>query len=336
MHRLARPSVMSLRGNFRIGSGPALAALTDEQEAIEVVGVRSFLASTSLPAAGCPANGGAFSPGLGFSRPGHRVNPSVRFGPSAIAGSPGSGGPVARQSLRALLSSYLARASSPTAPGRPGMQHRSGPQVGEDGQYPAVLVGRLMQAELVEDAGHVAFHRGHGDRELASDTDFGAALGHLGQHLPLAGPGCRGAVSVCGPTSRATTSGSSADSPAATRRTASANMRRSSTFPSAGSRPLECRRRPSRTHSCPQGTEILPEPVGARVRTPRCLRVARGRCASSWPGTSGHHASPESVAGAGRLARAEELTGHSISVYVPVAAASHNLCPTPNARHHLA
>jgi Uncharacterised protein family (UPF0014) len=40
--------------------------------------------------------------------------------------------------------------------------------------------------ELVEDSGHVALHGGHGDRELAHDTDVGAALGDLRQHLPLA------------------------------------------------------------------------------------------------------------------------------------------------------
>ena len=34
------------------------------------------------------------------------------------------------------------------------MADRSGPQEGEYGKDPAMQVGRLMQAELVEDAGH--------------------------------------------------------------------------------------------------------------------------------------------------------------------------------------
>jgi CheY-like chemotaxis protein len=42
-------------------------------------------------------------------------------------------------------------------------QPTSGPQVGQHGEDPAMRLGRGMQAELVEDAGHVALDGGHGD-----------------------------------------------------------------------------------------------------------------------------------------------------------------------------
>lgn len=181
----------------------------------------------------------------------------------------------------------------------------------------------------------MALHRGHGDRELAADTGVGAALGDLGHRLPLArGQVVEGAGFRLRPISRATTSGSSADSPAATPRTVSANVCRSPTFLQQVADALSAVGDQVEHITVLKELRYCRNPVGACIRTPRCLRRARGRFASSWPGTAGHHASPESVARAGHRARAEEPTGHSIAVYVPVAAASHSLCPTANARHH--
>jgi hypothetical protein len=94
-----------------------------------------------------------------------------------------------------------------------------------------VRLGRLVQPELVEDAGHVPLDGGHGDDQFARDAGVGEALGDQRQDLPLA----RGQVVErlafrWRPTSRATTSGSSTDPPSAMRRTASANIPMSPTF----------------------------------------------------------------------------------------------------------
>src|SRR4029450_11549982 len=61
----------------------------------------------------------------------------------------------------------------------------SGAEEGEDGQYPAVLVGRLGQAQLLEDLGDVGLHGAFGDEQPGGDGPVGQALGDQPQHLPL-------------------------------------------------------------------------------------------------------------------------------------------------------
>ena len=67
----------------------------------------------------------------------------------------------------------------------------SGPEVGEDGENPAVLsvVGR--QAELGEDVADVFFHRAGGEHQPPRDGCVGMALGHQCQELPFARGQCR-------------------------------------------------------------------------------------------------------------------------------------------------
>ena len=48
-----------------------------------------------------------------------------------------------------------------------------------------MLVGRVVQAELVEDASHVPFHGGYRDHQFVRDARIGAALGDQLQNLPL-------------------------------------------------------------------------------------------------------------------------------------------------------
>jgi hypothetical protein len=49
-----------------------------------------------------------------------------------------------------------------------------------------MLIGRLMKAELIEDAGHVPLDSGHGDDQLVGDADIGTTFGDQRQDLPLA------------------------------------------------------------------------------------------------------------------------------------------------------
>jgi hypothetical protein len=94
-----------------------------------------------------------------------------------------------------------------------------------------MLIARLMEAELLEYAGHVAFDGGYCHHQFARDAVIGAALRDQRQHLTFAR---RQRVERAGlplaADQRATTSGSSTDPPLATRRTASVNMLRSPTF----------------------------------------------------------------------------------------------------------
>ena len=73
-----------------------------------------------------------------------------------------------------------------------------------------MLIARLMEAELLEYAGHVAFHGGYRHHQLARDAVIGAALRDQRQHLPLRGVSASSGLACrLRPTSRATTSGSS-------------------------------------------------------------------------------------------------------------------------------
>ena len=40
-----------------------------------------------------------------------------------------------------------------------------------------MLIRGLMKAELIEDAGHVPFHGGHGDHQFVRDAGIGTPLG---------------------------------------------------------------------------------------------------------------------------------------------------------------
>src|SRR5580693_6119934 len=62
----------------------------------------------------------------------------------------------------------------------------SGLQVREHGEDAAMLISGLMKAELIEDAGHVPFHGGHGDHQFVRDAAVGAPLGDQRQYFPLA------------------------------------------------------------------------------------------------------------------------------------------------------
>jgi hypothetical protein len=48
-----------------------------------------------------------------------------------------------------------------------------------------VLLGRLVQPELVEDARYVAFHGGYSDHELLRDAGVGESFGDQGQYFCL-------------------------------------------------------------------------------------------------------------------------------------------------------
>jgi hypothetical protein len=63
---------------------------------------------------------------------------------------------------------------------------RSGPQVSEHSEDAAVLIGRLMQAELVEDPCHVPLHCGHGDHQLTGNGSIRTAFRNQSQYLALA------------------------------------------------------------------------------------------------------------------------------------------------------
>jgi hypothetical protein len=54
---------------------------------------------------------------------------------------------------------------------------RSGAEEGEDGEHPAMLVGRLGQVELLEDLGDVGFDGAFGDIQPGGDGPVGHALG---------------------------------------------------------------------------------------------------------------------------------------------------------------
>src|SRR4029453_16259902 len=64
----------------------------------------------------------------------------------------------------------------------------SGAEEGEDGQHPAVLVGRLGQAEFLEDLGDVGFDGAFGDDQPGGAGPVGPALGDQPEDLsfPLA------------------------------------------------------------------------------------------------------------------------------------------------------
>src|SRR4029453_18251663 len=64
----------------------------------------------------------------------------------------------------------------------------SGAEERQDGQYPAVLVGRLGEAELLEDLGDVGLHGAFGDVQPGGDGPVGHALGDQPEHLPLPPP----------------------------------------------------------------------------------------------------------------------------------------------------
>src|SRR4029453_12883594 len=67
----------------------------------------------------------------------------------------------------------------------------SGAEEGEDGQHAAVLIGRLGEAELPEDLGHVSFDGALGDVQPGGDGPVGHAFGDQSEHLsfPLAEEG---------------------------------------------------------------------------------------------------------------------------------------------------
>src|ERR1700746_1422890 len=62
----------------------------------------------------------------------------------------------------------------------------SGLQVLEHREDAAMLIRRLMKAELIKDAGHVPFHGGHGDHQFVCDAGIGAPLGDQRKYFPLA------------------------------------------------------------------------------------------------------------------------------------------------------
>src|SRR6202030_1039956 len=68
----------------------------------------------------------------------------------------------------------------------PSSRTGSGLQVGEHGEDAAMLISGLMKAELIEDAGHVPFHGGHGDHQFLRDAGIGAPLGDQRQYVTLA------------------------------------------------------------------------------------------------------------------------------------------------------
>ena len=49
-----------------------------------------------------------------------------------------------------------------------------------------MLIRGLMKAELIEDAGHVPFHGGHGDHQFVRDAGIGTPLGDQRQYFALA------------------------------------------------------------------------------------------------------------------------------------------------------
>src|ERR1700757_1945365 len=62
----------------------------------------------------------------------------------------------------------------------------SGLQVLEHREDAAMLIRGLMKAELIEDAGHVPFHGGHGDHQFVRDAGIGTPLGDQRQYFALA------------------------------------------------------------------------------------------------------------------------------------------------------
>jgi hypothetical protein len=68
-----------------------------------------------------------------------------------------------------------------------------GAEEGEDGQHPAVLVGRLGEAEFLEDLGDMGLHGAFGDVQPGGDGPVGHALGDQPEDLsfPLAEGGQR-------------------------------------------------------------------------------------------------------------------------------------------------
>src|ERR1700733_9756792 len=71
---------------------------------------------------------------------------------------------------------------------------RSGFQVAQDGEHPAVVGIRRGQGELAEDVRDVLFDGPLGYHESRGDRVVGPALGHQRQHLALSG--CEGAELV--------------------------------------------------------------------------------------------------------------------------------------------
>jgi hypothetical protein len=59
----------------------------------------------------------------------------------------------------------------------------SGVEEGQDGKHAAVLVGRLGEAELLEDLGDVGFHGAFGDIQPGGDGPVGHALGDQPEDL---------------------------------------------------------------------------------------------------------------------------------------------------------
>jgi hypothetical protein len=56
----------------------------------------------------------------------------------------------------------------------------------DGGEHTAVIVVRLGQADLGQDAEHVLFDRSLGDPEAPADAGIRASLGHQGEHFALA------------------------------------------------------------------------------------------------------------------------------------------------------
>ena len=59
-----------------------------------------------------------------------------------------------------------------------------GPEEGDDGQDPAVVVAVRCQAELVEDRGGVTFHALRAEIQAGGDAGVGTPFGHQSQHGP--------------------------------------------------------------------------------------------------------------------------------------------------------
>lgn len=146
-------------------------------------------------------------------RSGGSINPARQFGPAALSGQTADlwiylVAPVLGAALGAWGHRLLVRrrrthrlvgppdaTGNPSGRGGPGGQGpgtRSGPQVGQDGQDPAVgLVGR-GEVELGEDAADVLAHGRLGDDQGAGDRPVRPALRDQRRDLPLA----RGAASA--------------------------------------------------------------------------------------------------------------------------------------------
>jgi hypothetical protein len=58
-------------------------------------------------------------------------------------------------------------------------------QIGEDCEYAAVVVFRLLDAQLLQDLPNVCLEGLRADKELLRDRVVRATLGHKGQHLAL-------------------------------------------------------------------------------------------------------------------------------------------------------